>query len=691
MRKQVLIIGSAGYIGSHLLTQLAVEHDVRGCDTRPSDFTNLHKSGRELTVDELSNFDVVIYLAGFSGREMCAPYDFSRSYEENVVDIRTVAQKLRTSQLLLYASSASVLEGHDAPVDEHCIIHESLLDKYARSMYVRETELRTLSVRSIGFRFGTVIGISPVQRHDLVHLAMVRRALQTGTIPVQNPSCRRGILGIDDLGTCFGQVLQQVESIEGHTIYHLGSFNTSIEAIAHAVSTETGATLLYDAPTVKGDVGFHLDCGAFVARFGSRFTASNASLVSSLVANFAKAHAPCRVCGSTTWVVLDLGRQPLANNNVDEPCVQPTFPLVLSRCKDCHHTQQDFTVPPGQMFSSYQYMSGTSATLCAYFAWLAGAISEATPKSDGRERIVLELACNDGSQLDEFQKRGWTTIGVDPAENLATVARAKGHEVHVKFWGAEPVSIPTPDAIVAQNVCAHVPCPVSFMRACRNAMGSHSQLYIQTSQCNMYQNGEFDTVYHEHLSFFTADSMKRAACMAGLVIVHVEKTPIHGTSYLFTMRRADAERVVVDSTLDGLILEDAPYYRAAFFIGYKQRIFRIRRWVQEMTADLSERGYTIVAFGAAAKGMTLMNFFAIERNIAYIVDDAFMKQGKYTPNSNIIIRPPSVLEEDPRKLAILILAWNFMEEIAGKIAQWRSGMETVLIVPYPQQLVRFLL
>lgn len=693
MRRNVLIVGSAGYIGSHLMTTLSSSHDVRGCDIRPSTFTHLHKSGHELTTDELSSFDVVIYLAGFSGREVCARYDYARSYDENVVDIRTVARKLRASQLLLYASSASVLEGHDAPVDERCVINETLLDTYARSMYAREGELRSVRVRSVGLRFGTVIGISPVQRHDLVHLAMVRRALQTGSIPVQHPSCRRGILDLDDLGRCVEQVLQQADSIEGHAIYHLGSFNTSIEAIAHEVSAQTGATLVYDTSTTApgGDTGFHLDCDAFVARFGARFDASNARLVSKLLSHFGKAQSPCRVCGSATWVVLDLGRQPLANNNVDEPAVQPTFPLVLSRCKDCHHTQQDFTVPPEQMFSSYQYMSGTSATLCAYFAWLAGAISEATPSVDGRARIVLELACNDGSQLDEFQRRGWTTVGVDPAENLATIARAKGHEVHVRYWGAEPVAIRTPDVIVAQNVCAHVPCPVSFLRACRDAMGGHSRLYIQTSQCNMYQNGEFDTVYHEHLSFFTADSMKRAASLAGLVVVHVEKTPIHGTSYLFTMRRVDAEGVVVDATLDGLIQAEAPYYEDAFFVGYKQRIVRIRQWVQATTADLSERGYAIVAYGAAAKGMTLMNFFAIDQHVAYIVDDAFMKQGKYTPNSNILIRPPNVLADDHRKLAILILAWNFMEEIASKIAQLRGGMETVLLVPYPQQIVRYLL
>ena len=151
----------------------------------------------------------------------------------------------------------------------------------------------------------------------------------------------------------------------------------------------------------------------------------------------------------------------------------------------------------------------------------------------GRARTVLEIACNDGSQLDKFKARGWRTYGVDPAANIVPQARAKGHIVRVGFWGAPPPSpsaepaapgaapsddeaaaaaMPlTFDAIVAQNVLAHVPSPVSFLRACAAAMGDRTKLYVQTSQCQMHQQGQFDTAYHEHLSFFTSHSLVRAA------------------------------------------------------------------------------------------------------------------------------------------------------------------------------------
>ena len=218
-------------------------------------------------------------------------------------------------------------------------------------------------------------------------------------------------------------------------------------------------------------------------------------------------------------------------------------------------------------------------------------------------------------------------------------------------------------------------------------MDHKTVLYIQTSQCNMYENGEFDTIYHEHLSFFTASSMKHAASISGLIITNVEKTPIHGTSYLFTMKLNGKS----NGTIEKLIEYETPFYSDEFFISYKQHIHFIKKWIQDVTMEFKEKGYTLIAFGAAAKGMTLMNFFNISRHMTYIVDDAYMKQGKYTPNSNILIRHPSVLKDDSRKLAVIILAWNFYEEISTKIKEWRKDKETVLIIPYPQQIIRYLL
>jgi len=368
---------------------------------------------------------------------------------------------------------------------------------------------------------------------------------------------------------------------------------------------------------------------------------------------------PCRVCkGSNMKVTLDIGEQPLANNYVTEPCEQPKYPLILTRCLDCTHTQQDFDTPPTTLFSNYQYTS--SKALSKYFSWMADHVIEETRKPIG---TVLEIGANNGAQLDEFSQRGWKTYGVDPAQNIVDNSK---HDIRVGFWGTDTFDFPVPDVIVAQNACAHVPDPVKFLKACKDAMGLSTLLYVQTSQCDMYTNGEFDTIYHEHFSFFTIKSMKKAAELAGLTVSNVIKTPMHGNSFMFTMRRT-----IEDPEID--------------FDAYSLKIEGIKTWVRTKISEFIDNGYTVVAYGAAAKGMTLMNYFDIADKIDYIVDDSPMKQGKYTPSSNIKIVKPEVLYEDTRKMAVLILAWNFSTEITVNIHINKTNGTTMIIIPYPNQ------
>ena len=376
--------------------------------------------------------------------------------------------------------------------------------------------------------------------------------------------------------------------------------------------------------------------------------------------------SPCRVCkGANMRVILDIGEQPFANNYVKEPCEQPKYPLTLTRCLDCSHTQQNFDTPPNSLFSNYQYIS--SKVLIPYFSWMADYVITENKRLTG---TVLEIGSNDGSQLDEFYKRGWKTYGVDPAHNIVDTVEHKNHDLRVGFWGTDSFDdIPIPDVIVAQNVCAHVPDPVKFLRACRDSMDLATSLYIQTSQCDMYTNGEFDTVYHEHFSFFTINSMKKAAELAGLIVTNVIKTPMHGNSFMFTMRR-------VETTIEDPIID---------FDEYSFKIAGIRQWVQNTINECIGTGHTIVAYGAAAKGMTSLNYFDIADKIDYIVDDSPMKQGKYTPSTNIKIVSPDTLYKDERKLAILVLAWNFSKEITENIRTRKIQTETSIIYPYPSQ------
>ncbi len=310
--------------------------------------------------------------------------------------------------------------------------------------------------------------------------------------------------------------------------------------------------------------------------------------------------------------------------------------------------------------------------------------------------------------MNEFSGRGWRTFGVDPAKNLVELARAQNHTVFTGFWGVDTfLNLPSPDSLdvmIAQNVLAHVENPVHFLRACAARMSMKTKLYIQTSQCEMYETGQFDTVYHEHVSFFTAHSFQTIANLVGLKIVNFEITPIHGRSCLVTFQRTDISNV---SFLTTLQKEAVPSLAAAlqkerhlgmteswFYVKYQAQALAMRQWIVRQLTMLHDQGHTIVAYGAAAKGMVLLHFLLEipdrSWNISYVVDDAPLKQNTYCPGTLIPVRPTAELSKHnfSTPLTIVVFAWNFWEEISKKIRQetMNNSMQNVFVIlPFPRQ------
>jgi len=687
----IAIIGSSGYIGSYLYDLISQQYIVKGYDIKPSTRTDIVIKGGDISEETLRLHDIIIYLGGLSGRKQCCKNP-EKVMKENVDDFCSIAEKLTSKQIIIYASSAAILENNvDKIHTETYKIETENLDLYTKSMYQRELcigDMHNNACTFIGLRFGTVIGISPNQRHDLVHIAMIDSINKDNKIYVQNKDCHRAVLGLTDLGNAILNIISTPNLkhiVEEKNVYNLASFNTTIEEIGNVIAKKTGAEIVLDNEQNDKNKGFCLDSTKFKKTFNFDFQCTNESLVELLYTELQPTKS-CRVCNNSTSVIINLGKYCLANNFVETPQEQEAYPLVLTRCNDCSHTQLNYTVQPEIMFSKYQYNSGTSKTLCSYFSWLADDIIKDCKINNG---TIFELACNDGSQLDEFKKRGWKTFGMDPAHNIVDIALAKGHSVKVGFWGHEtaPIEMEIPDVIVAQNVLAHVPDPVLFLKECVNIMSPKTRLYIQTSQCNMFKNGEFDTIYHEHLSFFTANSMKRAAELSGLTIINARKTPIHGESFLFTMKKKDDSDINC-TTLQEYIKDEID---CKYLDKYTSHIFSVRRWMYEQIITLKKEGYGIIAYGAAAKGMTLMNFMNIHQYIEYIVDDARMKQNFYTAGTNILIQSPNVIKNDKRPIAIIILAWNFAQEIIEKIKTFRDDTEkTVLIYPFPKKTIEYI-
>lgn len=677
--KTILIIGAYGYIGSFLSEKFLFEgyRVVQiGRDSLPSK-------------EQLQSVDVVIYLGGLTRRSTCNTATPSQLYQENVQDALNVLSNMTSNQVFLYASSASIAEGYaHVPMKEDDPIHSDQYDAYTKSMIEREksiaeaTRSRSDAPYAVGLRLGTVIGISPSQSHDFCFIKMLQDAVTLQQICVQQKA--RPILDIHDLFEVVRAIVLRPQGSGRHIVYNISSFNTTMMDIATEICKVTNAKLRceYNDSEHEALQGFWVDTTLFQTEYNFKFQGSHASIISALIDNIdVLVGKPCIICNSrNTEFVLNLGKQPLANDfikNAEDP--QEHFPLPLYRCKECNHAQLNYMVPPANMFKNYIYASGTSQTMRDYFRSFANKCASMIPQEMNRCPTVLEIACNDGSQLDAFTSLGWETYGVDCSSNLSEVARKKGHKVTCAFWGCEEIhTLPSsPDVIVAANVLAHVPNPIEFLQAAKKVMTQSTLLFVQTSQANMFENGEFDTIYHEHMSFFSEQSFHRAANICGLEIVSVEKVAIHGTSFLCTMRLP-----VMNTHVPSPQLTQSLTMYDVFYKNYRNRVYEKRSCIISTILDYICRGYTIYAYGAAAKGMTLLNFCGkFSKHITCIFDDAQSKQYTYCPGLRIPVVPFSP-DKITTKSLFIILAWNMKDEIIKKLANIQQEVDVLLPFPY---------
>jgi len=377
----------------------------------------------------------------------------------------------------------------------------------------------------------------------------------------------------------------------------------------------------------------------------------------------------CLCCdGTNLEKVLDLNEQPLANSYLSEKTSKEYFfPLAINFCKDCTHIQLTHAVDPDLLFKNYLYVSGTTKTLKEYFDWFV----ELTEKySSGK--TVLDIACNDGTQLDSFKSKGYNTYGIDPAENLYELS-SPNHNIICDYFNKESIKKfdTNFDVITAQNVFAHNTYPKEFLEDCKEILSDTGLIFIQTSQSDMVANNQFDTIYHEHISFFSVESFCTLAKRAGLSVVDVLRTDIHGTSFVFVLSKysKDNSRELIskETKLDMNIMET-----------YANNCKKIAKDANGTIQELKSEGYKIIGYGAAAKGNTFLNFSKMY--LDYIVDDNCLKQNLYSPGSKIkILSPDSILEETD-KVCIVPLAWNFFDEIKQKVLSRKS--DNIIFLKY---------
>jgi SAM-dependent methyltransferase len=398
----------------------------------------------------------------------------------------------------------------------------------------------------------------------------------------------------------------------------------------------------------------------------------------------------CRCCGGAELLTyLKLGNQPLANAYHRGGAAEPRFPLELNLCLDCYHSQLSVAVSPDLMFENYLYVTGVSRTMRGHLRALAerALFGEAAPPQPGRRVRVLEIASNDGTLLECFRDFGCEVFGVDPARNLRAMTEAKGIDVLVDYWGpAAAAKLGARfDLIVACNVFAHVPDQAEFLAACDRALTPGGRVVIEFPYArHMLENCEFDTVYHEHNSVFLVNSFARLASRMRLVICDVLETPVHGGSVRFTLRRGAGGHC--RRVYEMIRAERARgLFEAQTYFDFARRVHG-RTLPALVTAldDLKRRGYKIIGYGASAKSTVVLNAAGVELPVEYIVDDTPLKIGHFTPGTGKPIRAASAVasEAEDQPLAFLILAWNFLDEILGRVAAVRRGQGRDVYITY---------
>jgi cyclopropane fatty-acyl-phospholipid synthase-like methyltransferase len=354
--------------------------------------------------------------------------------------------------------------------------------------------------------------------------------------------------------------------------------------------------------------------------------------------------------------------------------VQPEFPLAINRCRECYHVQLTHAVNPDLMFKDYLYVSGTSKTMDNHFKWFSKySLEYYTNMNDKMQpRNVLDIGCNDGSQLNHYKELGVSTFGVDPAENLYEIS-SKNHNMYCGYFDQKYVDDhqgQSFDIIVAQNVFAHNYDPLTFLRNIKQMMNGNSLLFIQTSQADMIKNNEFDTIYHEHISFYNINSMNELCKRVGVNLIDATKCPLHGNSYIFvisigTNRSANIDNLIKMEANAGLMSEHT--YRE-----YAIKCNNVSKDFYKAIVDAQDRGFKVIGYGAAAKGMTLLNYSKAPLDL--IVDDNPLKQNRWTPGSSIRIIAFDDLPHNPDiEVMFVPLAWNFFEEITTKIKSKRNN------------------
>jgi SAM-dependent methyltransferase len=407
----------------------------------------------------------------------------------------------------------------------------------------------------------------------------------------------------------------------------------------------------------------------------------------------------CRACGANSLgSILSLGLSPLANALIrprNREQAEPHYPLEVLRCFACSLVQISITVAPERLFRDYIYFSSVSDAFVAHARAIVENVIGRRSWSD--TSLALEIASNDGYLLQHYRTRGIKVLGIEPARNIARIARERrGIETIEEFFNCDlarrlAAEGRRADVIHANNVLAHVPDLNGVLAGIALLLKDDGEAIIEVpSLCDMIDRLEFDTIYHEHVFYFSLTALERTFARQGLTIVDAEHLAVHGGSLRIFARRRDAagppNSLRSPSCTTMLEAERAwGIDSAGRYARFQDDVVGLRCKLVELLRDLKSQGRSIAAYGAAAKGTTLLNYCGLGASeLDYVVDRSPLKQGLLTPGTRLPICAPEKLVETMPDY-VLLLVWNFADEVMAQQAEYRRrGGQFIVPVPDPR-------